>query len=200
MLKKFGYNLEVNLVKRGYYPSGNGLVEVSVKPGSAREINMVERGKIEKISGISHAHKLLEGRDVAGRQKKNARLLLFNELSSMNIDCEIKLDEEYCETLSVGSGLTLWAECENAVLGGSALGSKNKRAEEVGLEAGRMLLAALKSKAPVDVHMADQLIPYLALNGGTLLAPELSNHAKTNMHVVNQFGFNLKTEGNVIKS
>jgi len=173
---------------------------VFVKPGNARKINMVERGVVKKISGISHAHRLLEERDVAGRQKKNARLFLFNELSNKKIDCEVKLDEEYCETLSVGSGFTLWAECENSMLGGSALGSKSKRAEEVGLEAAKELLSAVNSNAPVDFHMADQLIPYLALNGGTLSVPEMSNHAKTNIHVVNQFGFNLKMEGNVIKS
>jgi RNA 3'-terminal phosphate cyclase (ATP) len=62
------------------------------------------------------------------------------------------------------------------------------------------MISELNSNAPVDVHMADQIIPYLAFHGGKVLAPNFSNHARTNIHVVNQFGFKLKTKDNLIES
>lgn len=201
MLKRFGYDFELKMLRRGYYPAGGGLVGVYIKPAlRTSKITLLERGDIKQIKGISHAHKSLEERDVAGRQGKSARLNLFNDLSNKKIDCEIKIVEEYCEAYSVGSGLTLWAEFSNTTLGGSALGGKTKRAEEVGLEAAGDLISQLSSNTQLDVHMVDQIIPYLALLGGEVKIPSLSNHARTNIHVVNQFGFEVKVEGGILKS
>jgi len=46
--------------------------------------------------------------------------------------------------------------------------------------------------------MADQIIPYIALSGGYAKVSEVTEHTRTNVEIVNKFGFNVKLEGNVI--
>lgn len=86
--------------------------------------------------------------------------------------------------LSTGSGITLWS----GYCGGSALGKKGLPAEKVGRRAAEEIILELSSKAPVDVHLADQLIPYMALAGNSsYTVRELTLHAATNIWVTEQF-------------
>jgi RNA 3'-terminal phosphate cyclase (ATP) len=43
------------------------------------------------------------------------------------------------------------------------------------------------SPAAVDVHLADQLVPYLALAGGSYSTREVSLHTKTNIWTAGHF-------------
>lgn len=47
----------------------------------------------------------------------------------------------------------------------------------------------MNSKCTLDIHAADQFLPYMALAQGesVFLARELSKHARTNMWLVEQF-------------
>ena len=195
LLKKFGYDAELELLKRGYYPKGGGEVLVIIKPSRLEKIELTERGEILNTMGISHAHSDLKKSEVAERQSKSARFLFFNKLKK-----EVKMKNEYSDTLSYGSGITLWAETENSILGADSLGEKGKRAETVGDEAARNLIDALNTNAALDKHMADQIVPYLALAGGSVSVSEITQHTKTNVEIVNKFGFNLEVKGNIISS
>jgi RNA 3'-terminal phosphate cyclase (ATP) len=84
---------------------------------------------------------------------------------------------------STGSGITLWSGHK----GGSALGKRGLPAETVGKKAAREIISELRSGAAVDVHLADQLIPYLALAGGSYTAREISMHARTNIWTAGHF-------------
>ena len=83
----------------------------------------------------------------------------------------------------MGSGITLWSGCKGA----SSLGERGLPAEKVGRRAAEELIIELKSAATVDVHLADQLIPYLALAGGSCTVREISLHARTNIWTVGHF-------------
>ena len=107
----------------------------------------------------------------------------------------------YYNSHSTGSGITLWAVFgnENAdendeidqknpvVLGADGLGEKNKKAEDVGKEAADNLLKEIDSEAAVDKHLADQLIPFMALTGGIIRTSEITNHVKSNIYVAEKF-------------
>ncbi|MDD3421267.1 MAG: RNA 3'-terminal phosphate cyclase, partial [Methanocellales archaeon] len=74
---------------------------------------------------------------------------------------------------------------------------------EVGREAARALLNELRSGASTDVHLADQLIPYMALANGecSLITRFLTSHARTNIWVVEKFlDFKFKIEDKREKS
>ncbi len=200
--------LEVKLLRRGYYPKGGGKVELTIKPEIKRNefetfegfhaslkhksFSIMDQGKLISIKGVSHASKSLENAKVAERQASSAK----QALSHLNVPVEITT--EYADTLSTGSGITLWAifskdkediDAENPIrLGADSLGEPRKPAEKVGQEAARQLLNEIQSKAPVDMHLADNLVPLLALcRPSRVKASRITTHAKTNMQVVEAF-------------
>ncbi len=59
----------------------------------------------------------------------------------------------------------------------------------MGEEAAHEILKELNTGANVDIHLADQLIPYIALaeGGSELRVREMTEHLRTNMYVTKQF-------------
>ncbi|MBW2996349.1 RNA 3'-terminal phosphate cyclase [Candidatus Woesearchaeota archaeon] len=207
-IKKFCKKIDIKLEKRGYYPKGGGKIEIRIRPLEEKEFpkfNSLEQGKLIQIKGISHASKHLEKAEVAERTAKSAKLLL----SKFNVP--INIQAEYADTLSPGSGITLWAifsKDENEIdvnnpiiLGADALGEKGKPAEKVGKEAAENLIKEIESKAPVDSHTADNIIPFLAMFGGQIKVSDITKHCRTNMWVCEQFidkKFKIDEENKVI--
>ena len=195
-------DIDATLVRRGYYPKGNGFVDITIKPHfsvsdfdsfndfleymqkNAPKIELTETGRLIAIRGISHASVDLQKSNVAERQAQAAKNTL------MKLGCPIKIDIEYSQTLSTGSGITLWAVFEHKeksyFLGADALGEKGKRAEEVGKESAEKLLFEINSKACADQHLADNLVPFLIF-GGRVKTSIITNHCRTNVWVCNQF-------------
>jgi len=95
-----------------------------------------------------------------------------------------------------GNAITVWS----GIRGACAIGKLGVSAEKVAAEACGGLQKELKAGAAVDLHLADQLMIYLALAGeGKLQTSLVSGHAKTNAMVISKFlpvGF--KFEGNGI--
>jgi len=79
------------------------------------------------------------------------------------------------------------------------LGKKGKRAEEVANEACDECIKFLHSRGVIDMHLADQLVLYMALARGrsTLLPECITEHLLTNIWVIKQFlpvSFNIEKE------
>ncbi len=197
-LQRFSEMIEISLVKRGYYPKGGGKVDIKIKPKfslekikEAPQINLIEQYNLIQIKGISHASLDLQKAQVAERQARSARIALGR------FNCPINIRTEYRETLSTGSGITLWAifskdldeiDIFNPIrIGADALGERGKRAEDVGKEAADKLIQEINSKAPVDSHLADNLIPFLALFGGRIKVSKITPHTLTNIYTCEQF-------------
>ncbi|MEM2924081.1 MAG: RNA 3'-terminal phosphate cyclase [Methanocellales archaeon] len=174
ILREMGYNGEIQLIKRGYYPRGGGVVRANILPSRLRKLEIkVEREKV--IKGISHSMNLPV--HIPERQAKAAAQILKEAGFEADVEIEIARDQ------STGSGITLWSYG----IGGSSLGERGKPAEKVGEEAARAILAELKSGALVDIYLADQLIPYIALSGGSYTAREITMHTKTNIWIGEKF-------------
>ena len=102
---------------------------------------------------------------------------------------------EYVDTPSTGSGITLWAKYSekedvlpSVVLGGDALGEPKKSPQVTGKEAAAKLIENMESSATVDEHLADNLIPFMALSPPSALrTSSITNHAKTNIYVCQLF-------------
>ena len=214
-LGSFG-KLGFSLLQRGYFPKGSGKVELEIKPffhleghGTFNDLcksispqpprlALSERGKLVKISGVSHASGDLRHAEVAERQAKAARLGIVQALQRLEIDCPISIQSEYSNSLSTGSGISLFAHFAEAgkdepsaispiILGADALGERAKSSEAVGMEAANALVAEIASGACVDRHLADQLIPFMAISGGVICTSELTNHCLTNIFIVEKF-------------
>ena len=182
-LEKVAGKIEVNVIKRGYYPEGGAKVEVIVHPAKLRNLNLTERGQLRKITVLSGAAETLKEKKVAERQMAGVREIL----SKLNLSMEEKID--YYQARCPGSNICLAAEFENTIIGTDNLGKLNKRAEDVGKEAALDLLNEQKSGASLDKHLADQILPYLALAGdkSQITVSEITNHCKTNIWVIEQF-------------
>ena len=141
---------------------------------------------------------------MAERQADAAR----QALTKFNVPIEIRA--EYAETLSPGSGITLWAifstkkeEIDEPIrLGADALGERGKPAEQVGQEAARKLAIEIDSKAPVDRHLADNLIPLMALCTPSMIkTSEITPHTITNIQTAEKFlGKTFSIQEKTIKS
>jgi len=179
-IRETGCEVQISLKRRGYYPKGGGLAETRVAP-SRHLKGIVLKGSEREgiINGVSHSCGLPA--HVVERQSKVAERILKEK----GYDTEIKTDRENGGGRTTGCGITLWREYKS----GSALGERGKRAELVGEEAAKNIIRELQSVSTVDVHLADQLIPYIALADGKseVKVREVTKHLETNMYVTKKF-------------
>lgn len=184
MLEPMGVRAELRLIRRGHYPRGGGLVELSVTPADElAAVRWLERGRPLRVAGVSHAVNL--PRHVAERQAKAAEEALRGLGVPIGIEVEHREDG-----LGPGSGIVLWAETDKGMrIGADALGERGKPAEAVGREAAEKLSAELAAGAALDSHMGDMIVLYMALARGRseVTASRLTSHLETNMFIVEQF-------------
>ncbi|MDD4566711.1 RNA 3'-terminal phosphate cyclase [Methanoculleus chikugoensis] len=181
VLRRAGASIEITVLERGYYPRGGGRVRVRVEPSRPAPIAIPEGeeagcGIVSSSAGLP-AH-------VVERQATAARDLLNREL---RLSCTAVLDSRGSGA-SVGSSVTAW----NGAKGAVALGRRGLPAEEVGRTAARELADECRSPGTVDVHLADQLLVYLALYGGEYSTHTLSMHAETAGSLLSEFGYAIR--------
>jgi len=179
ILSKLGLALpEIEVLKQGFYPKGGGRVKITFQPAkSLSSISLLNPGEIQSIKEISIAGSLPES--VAVRQAEAAK----NVLSK--ITKNIQTYSESVNTYSQGTSITLWAETENSILGADNIGKRGVRAEDIGREAAEELLKSIQSKAALDKHMSDQILPFLALAQGksSITVEEITQHCISNISV-----------------
>ncbi|WP_292380833.1 RNA 3'-terminal phosphate cyclase [Methanosarcina sp. UBA289] len=174
-LERLGYSASVTLKEHGYYPKGGGKVSAYFKPCRLQGFHFLKEEE-EKIKGISHASNLPT--HVPLRQAEAASIRL------MEAGYQSQIETQSFEAFSTGSGITLWT----GYIGGSALGKRGLPAERVGKSAADEIIPELRAGASVDTHLADQLIPYMALAGdSSYTVRELSLHTATNIWITEQF-------------
>ncbi|RLI74740.1 RNA 3'-phosphate cyclase [Archaeoglobales archaeon] len=174
-LEKLNVDVKLEVVKRGYYPKGGGLVKVEVNSSKLRgfKYSVIK----EDIKGISHCLNL--PKHIVNRQAKAA----IDFLKSKGYKAEIKT--EVGKGFSTGSGITLWSGYK----GGSSLGERGKRAEIVGKEAVNEIAKELESNACFDKHLADQIMPFSAVAKGNTIytTSEITKHLISNAYVIEKF-------------
>jgi len=180
MLNRMGLETSLTIEKYGYYPKGMGEITLTVQPNrKLNPIRIEEFGKVTELSGVSVCT-FLADRRVAERQAMAA-----NEfLKTRGYEAEVQVVNDMSNPLQKGSSLVLWTKTSTgALLGGDAIGELGKLSEVVGREAAENLLREVESKATVDVHLADMLVPYVALAQGesVYMTRAVTDHLDTNM-------------------
>jgi RNA 3'-terminal phosphate cyclase (ATP)/RNA 3'-terminal phosphate cyclase (GTP) len=186
--------VDANLFRRGYYPAGEGQIKVSVNSKHTIDeplpaILLTGHENLLQVRGVSHSSLDLESARVAERQSETASLHL------KNLGCPVNIANEYSNSDSTGSGITLWAvfgneelDFENPmILGADALGERGKKAEDLGKFAAEKLISLIESGACVGEYLCDQLIPYLGVVGGSLKTSRVTNHAISNIRLAELF-------------
>ncbi|MCS7283508.1 MAG: RNA 3'-terminal phosphate cyclase [Anaerolineae bacterium] len=180
---RMGLDAEIDLVAWGFYPIGGGEARVRIRgrPGPLTPLTLTERGSARKVRGRTVVSNLPA--HIPQRMADRARNLL--------VRAGLKADLQPLVTRGAGpgAGIFLVVEYEHIRAGFSAYGRKGVPAEQVAEEACRELLAHHESGAPVDPHLADQLLLPMALAAGTsrFVTSAITGHLLTNLTVIQAF-------------
>ncbi len=183
MYRMLGMNFELDAKRRGYYPSGGGLVRARIEPCSKlQNLEMVGAPRIEpRIVSVC----AMLPKHVAERQVAAA----LSRLEKEGVKCgsySASLEQSY----SPGSSILVYAVSEyGPFIGGDSIGERGRPAEQVGAEAAEKFLQPYLSSAPVDPYLADMLALPLSLAGGTsrFVVSRVSQHLSTNLYITGRF-------------
>jgi len=179
VLRSSGAKMELEILRRGYFPEGGGEVTVRVEHRKMLPV-IPDNDKDHPCCIISCSSNLPD--HVTQRQASAADIHLSPRLGE---SCIISLDRRTGP--STGSSCTV---CRGAK-GGIALGKRGLPAEEVGRCAAEALLAEIKNPGTVDIHLSDQLLVPLALFGGSFSTSTLTSHAETVCWLLSRFGYDI---------
>lgn len=188
-LARMGVGAQVELTRWGFYPAGGGEVQVRIMgwEGVLRPILLTERGKLQRIWGTAAVTNLPA--HIPQRMAARACNVLAEE------GLQAQVEPRRLRGVGPGAGIFLFAEYvaspsgETATAGFTAYGRKGLPAERVAEMACQEILAHYRSGAPVDPHLADQLVLPMALADGEsqVRTSQVSQHLLTNVWVVRKF-------------
>ncbi|WP_336021650.1 RNA 3'-terminal phosphate cyclase [Halobellus salinisoli] len=219
LLRECGLDTTVEVTRRGFYPAGGGELVVDVRPSALAPIEFdaprggpdgnAERSDVGDApsfdwSVYAVASEALEDASVADRLAETAATSLVNE----GIAADPAKRVRYVESASPGAVVTLVAEgvssstgsesarkaSQRSRAGFGAYGERGVPSEEVAADAVDVAVEWTATDAPVDAHLGDQLVVWLALVGGRVRIPRVTEHVRTNVAVVRAFGYDVSLE------
>ncbi|RQG96563.1 RNA 3'-terminal phosphate cyclase [Natrarchaeobius chitinivorans] len=218
LLRRFGLVAACEVDRRGFCPDGGGHVTLHLAPSRFDRIDLVDRGPLEGVRIYSTEAVTLADSDVASRQADGAleRLRPFfdDRRTEADADRRPEADADRRTEADVGGGelvpierreTTAASDCpgtaivirtdhEHTIGGFTALGERGKPAERVGEDAADAAIRYLEGNAAVDRHMADQLLPVLALAGGRIRIPAMTDHVALGAELLESFGSSVECE------
>ena len=186
MLQEMGLYAEVEIVRPGYVPRGDGILRLGMKPLNEpfQAIAKENAGPVARVWGIALSSHL-EERQVSRRMADKARDVLAN--AGYQAEIEIRQDTT---ALQRGASLALFADREAAIrLGADQAGALRRSAEAIGKHVAKQLLDELKSGATLDRFAADQIIPFASLAAGEsrFIIPTVTDHVLTSAWLAELF-------------
>lgn len=181
LMKRMAIDAELEIVQRGLYPEGGGRVILNMDPiKNIRPLFIEEMGELKKIRGTCFVQNLpgwIVDQMIEG---------CMSAMGDMYVDLEI---ERIDEGISRGAGMTLAAEYENGMIGSNVLTSKSHPAKQAGIDVANDLLKIMESGSTMDVHTADQLLPYMAMADGdsAFSVSRISRHLLSQMDTLETF-------------
>ncbi len=178
-------------LRRGFFPRGGGRWHFRVEPHSGQ--TPLEASHPQRWGPVQG--RLVFSRGLAGRG--------FLQRAQRARD-EVAWTAEAADSASEGTCLVLWCASEQIPdlrLGASALSEKGKSLEAMIEEAWQSLQQRREAEAPLEEHLTDQVLPLLALLGGTIKTQQVTPHTRANLEVIEAFlGPVLQLQGSMIKA
>ena len=146
--------------------------------------------KLNNFSELDHIHIYSNSNDlpkeVALLQASSAKKLL-----EKSIDAEIVSEFSHTQNSNgKGSSIIICGILQNgSVIESDALGEKSLSAVKVGELVAKKFLEEFSSQSPVDSHLGDQLLPFLAVANGTseIIVTKLTQHMLSSIKVIEAF-------------
>ena len=177
VLRRMGAQIEIRLVRHGFYPRGGGRIEVDIVPGALAPVDCIDRGALRSVSATALFAALPF--NIAERELATARRLLpgwQEEAFALR-----QLPDEQ----GPGNVLLLEAEFEHATEIVSGFGRLEVSAESLAKTAAHRMTGFLASEAFAGPYLADQLLlPFALAGGGSFTTVKPSQHALTACDII----------------
>jgi RNA 3'-terminal phosphate cyclase (ATP) len=177
---KIGIHFDVNIIKRGFYPSGKGIVNIEIQ--KAKDLKSVDFCNFREINPQIISIVGMLPKHVNDRQIGSA----LSSLEKNGIKCE-KYKSSIENSASPGSSILVYSISESGVyLGADSIGEKNLKAETVGYKASKKFIEDFKFRACVDKNLADMLVlPLSFINEKSRYKISgISKHLLTNLEII----------------
>ena len=197
LLSRFGLNATIEVERRGFYPAGGGRATLRLAPSTLSPIELTDSGELTGVRIYSTESASLADANVADRQLGG----VLGDESAATTERDWPVVERVrrtVETDSPGSAVVIRLDFEASIAGVCALGERGTPAERVGKSARDAAVEVLTGDAPVDCHLGDQLLVFLAVAGGRLCVPALTDHVETSLALFDAFDLAVARDGHVI--
>ena len=171
---RMGINCSINVIKRGYYSKGGGIVQLEVLPSEKINPIILNTRKTKNVKLMCTFSKLpieLLNNQINYIKKK----LIENDFKIENL-----IKEE--PTLDSGSSLMISSIDNDSIIGIDSL--FNKKTEKFDIDLDKFI----QNKCSVDEHLADMLVlPASLATGMTIFqVKNISKHLETNLFVASK--------------
>ncbi len=174
-LSRIGINFTLDIKRRGYYPKGEGLVEIQIEPcKNTKPISLFERNtKTAKILCV-HSHIPKEEMEKEAHVAKNI-------LAENGFNCEIVMKEE--NAIDRGCSMLIFSHDVNSITGSD--GIYQKVLQGLGESVAKKFI---ESSLGVDLYLSDMLVVPLALVKETSAyrVKQITKHLETNLFVASK--------------
>ncbi len=181
LMKRMGINAHLNIFERGFYPIGGGQVEVILDPiGRIAPLEINNLGRLNYIKVRCFIQHLSE---------RIAKEMVDACTKTLGDEHAVEVEIQNCPGNSRGAGLVLVANYENGKLSSNVLTSRGHSTEQSGIDAAKDLLQEINAGSTMDVHTADQLLPYMAMAEGksSFVVSRISKHLLSQMDTLESF-------------
>ena len=183
---RMGIEFSVEIIKRGYYPKGNGEVKLEVYPSKIKSLTLSKRETnnlklkctFSKIS-IDVIKEKIE--------------MIKEKISKGNFNVEIEIKEE--EAIDSGASLLIYSIDKNSIIGIDGLFDNKKQNFDLDFE-------KFNNSLGVDESLADMLVvpASLGINKTVFQVKEITEHLETNLFVTSKitgckYGIGKTSEG-----
>lgn len=181
LMRRMGIKASVRILERGFYPIGGGHAMASLEPvGDISPLRLTDLGRLKKIHGrcfVQHLPDRIE------------REMISACTATLGGGYDLDLTVLECVGDSRGAGMVLAAEYENGYLSSNTLTVRGHSAEQSGRDVANDLLQEMHSGATIDVHTADQILPYMAMAKGKscFVVSRISKHLLSQMDTLESF-------------
>ena len=183
---RMGIEFSVEIIKRGYYPKGNGEVKLEVYPSKIKSLTLSKRETnnlklkctFSKIS-IDVIKEKIE--------------MIKEKISKANFNVEIEIKEQ--EAIDSGASLLIYSIDKNSIIGIDGLFDHKKQNFDLDFE-------KFNNSLGVDESLADMLVvpASLGINKTVFQVKEITEHLETNLFVTSKitgckYGIGKTSEG-----
>jgi RNA 3'-terminal phosphate cyclase (ATP) len=183
---RMGIEFSVEIIKRGYYPKGNGEVKLEVYPSKIKSLTLSKRETnnlklkctFSKIS-IDVIKEKIE--------------MIKEKISKANFNVEIEIKEQ--EAIDSGASLLIYSIDKNSIIGIDGLFDNKKQNFNLDFE-------KFNNSLGVDESLADMLVvpASLGINKTVFQVKEITEHLETNLFVTSKitgckYGIGKTSEG-----